>query len=199
MGVPPWQTGVSRVPQSERAKLAGQPLVRKMPSMTRRTFLTATAAVVGRPGQRLHAAANTTETGFPVGGAVRDVTPPIGRCHRHRRCLLPGRARLCDDTPPRRTAHRHPRLAPAEVLRIGNLTIAASPCETFAETGHALKAASTAAHTFAIGLANGHGGYLPTAEQHRLGGYETWAARSSLLAIDTEAAFRRTLVALVRG
>jgi hypothetical protein len=25
-----------------------------------------------------------------------------------------------------------------------------------------------------IGLANGRPGYLPTPEQHRLGGYETW-------------------------
>ena len=25
-----------------------------------------------------------------------------------------------------------------------------------------------------IGLANGRHGYLPTPEQHRLGGYETW-------------------------
>lgn len=25
-----------------------------------------------------------------------------------------------------------------------------------------------------IGLANGRYGYLPTPEQHRLGGYETW-------------------------
>jgi len=87
---------------------------------------------------------------------------------------------------------------PLQVLRIGGLTIAASPCETFAQTGLAIKAASTAAHTFTVGLANGYGGYLPTAEQHRLGGYETWAARSSLLAIEAEARLRQALVELVR-
>jgi hypothetical protein len=30
-------------------------------------------------------------------------------------------------------------------------------------------------------LANGYFGYLPTPEQHELGGYETWRARSSFL------------------
>jgi hypothetical protein len=88
---------------------------------------------------------------------------------------------------------------PLQVLRLGDLTIAASPCETFAETGLAIKAASTAAHTFTVSLANGYGGYLPTAEQHRFGGYETWAARSSFLDRDAETSLRRAFVDLVRG
>jgi neutral ceramidase len=29
-----------------------------------------------------------------------------------------------------------------------------------------------------IGLANGRHGYLPTPEQHKLGGYETWLGTS---------------------
>jgi hypothetical protein len=32
-------------------------------------------------------------------------------------------------------------------------------------------------------LANGYNGYLPTPEHHRLGGYETWRARSSYLEV----------------
>ena len=32
--------------------------------------------------------------------------------------------------------------------------------------------------TFTIELANGSYGYLPTPEQHRLGGYETWLGTS---------------------
>jgi hypothetical protein len=32
-----------------------------------------------------------------------------------------------------------------------------------------------------VSLANGYYGYLPTPEQHALGGYETWRARSSFL------------------
>ena len=35
--------------------------------------------------------------------------------------------------------------------------------------------------TFTIELANGCSGYIPTPEQHKLGGYETWPARSSFL------------------
>jgi len=88
---------------------------------------------------------------------------------------------------------------PQQALRIGDLVIAASPYETFAETGLAIKAARATGHTFTTGLANGYGGYLPPAEQHLLGGYKTWNAHSSLLAIDAEATLRRTLVELVRG
>jgi hypothetical protein len=88
---------------------------------------------------------------------------------------------------------------PLQALQIGDLRIAASPCETFAETGLAIKAASTAAHTFTVSLANGYGGYLPTAEQHRFGGYETWAARSSLLEVEAEARLRQTLIELVKS
>ncbi|HEX3658303.1 MAG TPA: hypothetical protein VHV55_21115 [Pirellulales bacterium] len=69
---------------------------------------------------------------------------------------------------------------PAEVtivlqaLRIGDVGIATSPFETFAETGLEIKARSPWHPTFTIELANGSYGYLPTPEQHRLGGYETW-------------------------
>jgi hypothetical protein len=48
--------------------------------------------------------------------------------------------------------------------------------------------------TFTIELANGYNGYLPTPEQHRLGGYETWRARSSYL--EVEASPRITAVVL---
>ncbi len=63
---------------------------------------------------------------------------------------------------------------PLQSLRIGDLAIAAIPFETFAETGLAIKQQSPAGQTFTIELANGSYGYLPTPEQHRLGGYETW-------------------------
>ncbi len=63
---------------------------------------------------------------------------------------------------------------PLQALRIGDLGIAAIPFETFAETGLELKDRSPFAHSFTIELANGSFGYLPTPEQHRLGGYETW-------------------------
>jgi hypothetical protein len=69
-------------------------------------------------------------------------------------------------------------------LRIGDLGIAAVPCEVFAATGLEIKASSPLKPTFLIELANGYNGYLPTPEQHAWGGYETWPARSSYLEVD---------------
>ncbi len=73
-----------------------------------------------------------------------------------------------------------------QAIRIGELGIVSSPCETFVETGLAVKKQSPLRPTFTIELANGYNGYLPTPEQHALGGYETWRAKSSYLAIDAE-------------
>lgn len=81
-----------------------------------------------------------------------------------------------------------------QAVRIGELGIAASPCETFVETGLAIKAASPLKPTFTIELANDYCGYLPTAEQHQLGGYETWRARSSFLEVEAEARVRTTIL-----
>jgi hypothetical protein len=61
-----------------------------------------------------------------------------------------------------------------QAIRIGDLGIATSPFETFTETGLEIKQRSPWKPTFTIELANGAYGYLPTPEQHRLGGYETW-------------------------
>lgn len=59
-------------------------------------------------------------------------------------------------------------------VRIGELGIAAIPFEVFADTGLELKAKSPFKPSFTVSLANGTYGYLPTPEQHKLGGYETW-------------------------
>ncbi len=61
-----------------------------------------------------------------------------------------------------------------QVLRIGSLGIAAIPFEVFTETGLEIKERSPMKSTFTIELANGSYGYLPTPDQHELGGYETW-------------------------
>lgn len=61
-----------------------------------------------------------------------------------------------------------------QALRIGELAVCAIPFETFAETGLDLKKRSPLPRTMVIELANGSNGYLPTPEQHKLGGYETW-------------------------
>ncbi len=61
-----------------------------------------------------------------------------------------------------------------QAIRIGDLAVCGIPFETFVETGLDLKKRSPFPQTMVIGLANGRHGYLPTPEQHKLGGYETW-------------------------
>jgi hypothetical protein len=84
-----------------------------------------------------------------------------------------------------------------QAIRIGDLGIVSSPCETFVETGLAIKKLSPLKPTFTIELANGYNGYLPTPDQHALGGYETWRAKSSYLAVDAEPQIRQTLLKLL--
>jgi neutral ceramidase len=84
-----------------------------------------------------------------------------------------------------------------QALRIGDLGIAAAPCEVFAETGLAIKRESALRPTFTIELANGYSGYLPTPRQHEWGGYETWPARSSLLEVQAETKIRAELLRLL--
>lgn len=81
-----------------------------------------------------------------------------------------------------------------QALRVGELGIAAIPCEVFTEIGLAIKKSSPLKPTFTIELANGYNGYLPTPAQHKLGGYETWRARSSYL--EEEASDKITPVVL---
>jgi hypothetical protein len=85
-----------------------------------------------------------------------------------------------------------------QALRIGDLGIGTSPCETFVETGLAIKAESPLKPTFIIELANDYCGYLPTAEHHELGGYETWRARSSFLEVGAEAKIRAKILELLK-
>jgi len=76
---------------------------------------------------------------------------------------------------------------PLQTLRIGDIGIAAIPFETFAETGLEIKEKGPLKHTFTIELANGSYGYLPTPEQHELGGYETWMGTNN---VETEASVK---------
>lgn len=61
-----------------------------------------------------------------------------------------------------------------QAIRIGDTAVCAIPFETFVEIGLDLKKRSPFSQTMVVGLANGRHGYLPTPEQHQLGGYETW-------------------------
>ncbi len=84
-----------------------------------------------------------------------------------------------------------------QVIRVGELGIAGIPCEVFAETGLAIKKESPLPSTFTIELANGYNGYLPTAQQHKWGGYETWPARSSYLETEAETKIRAAVLELL--
>jgi len=70
-----------------------------------------------------------------------------------------------------------------QAIRIGDMGIVSMPCEVFAEIGLELKRRSPLRPTFTIDLANGYNGYLPSPEQHALGGYETWRATSSYVEV----------------
>ena len=84
-----------------------------------------------------------------------------------------------------------------QAFRIGELGVVSSPCETFVETGLAIQKDSPLKPVFCVSLANGYNGYLPTAQHHEWGGYETWRARSSYLSVDSEAKVRETLLKLL--
>ena len=73
-----------------------------------------------------------------------------------------------------------------QALRIGEVGLTAIPCEVYALTGLKIKARSPLAATINIELANGAEGYIPPPEQHVLGGYNTWAARSACLEVGAE-------------
>ena len=70
--------------------------------------------------------------------------------------------------------------APVQVLRIGDICIGTSPCETFTETGLEFKQRCPFKKSFMIELAHGYYGYLPTPRHFELGGYETWPGTNCL-------------------
>src|SRR5688572_2113803 len=84
-----------------------------------------------------------------------------------------------------------------QALRLDDLSIAAIPCETFVEIGLELKAFRKDQPHFTVSLANGYNGYLPTPEHHKLGGYETWRAKSSYLEVDASPRIVAELKALL--
>lgn len=69
---------------------------------------------------------------------------------------------------------------PLTTFKIGDLGVASIPFEVFAEIGLEIKAKSPFKQTYVIGVSDGYYGYLPTPEQHELGGYETWLSTNSV-------------------
>jgi hypothetical protein len=83
--------------------------------------------------------------------------------------------------------HDHPETELVlQAARIGELGLTAIPNEVFAITGLKLKAQSPLQLTMNLELANGAEGYIPPPEQHYLGGYTTWPARSAALVPEAE-------------
>jgi hypothetical protein len=84
-----------------------------------------------------------------------------------------------------------------QAVRIGDVGITAIPNEVFGITGLKLKLQSPLPMTFNVELANGAEGYIPPPEQHKLGGYTTWPARTAGLEADAEPKIVETLLMLL--
>ena len=69
---------------------------------------------------------------------------------------------------------------PVQILRLGDICIGTTPCETFAETGMEFKKRSPFEKSFMVELAHGYYGYMPTPRHFELGGYETWPGTNNL-------------------
>ncbi|MFT5469122.1 MAG: hypothetical protein ACI8UO_004237 [Verrucomicrobiales bacterium] len=83
-----------------------------------------------------------------------------------------------------------------QAIRIGNLGISAIPNEVYGITGLKIRRQNPLDHTMNIELANGAEGYIPPPEQHHLGGYTTWEARTAGLEIEAEPRIVETLLTL---
>lgn len=84
-----------------------------------------------------------------------------------------------------------------QAIRVGGLGMAAIPNEVYGLTGLKLKAQSPLEPTMNIELAGGAEGYIPPPEQHALGGYSTWEARTAALEEEAEPKIVAALVELL--
>lgn len=84
-----------------------------------------------------------------------------------------------------------------QAIKIGRNIIGGLGGEIFSATGLYLKKKSPVPSYFTISNANGYVGYVPTAEDLELGGYETWRCRSSLLEKTGESLIRENLLDLI--
>ncbi len=84
-----------------------------------------------------------------------------------------------------------------QAIRIGDFAITGIPNEVFAISGITIKKRSPLKSTFTIELANGCEGYIPPPDQHALGGYETWRARTSCLEETAEVKIVSTVLDLL--
>ncbi len=160
--------------------------------------------------ERVHAAIRGLQyhDAVPLRAAVRKLplsyrVPDEPRLERARRIVAELGGRLPQTLPEIYAwesiyLHERPRTELLlQALRIGDLGIAALPNEVYALTGLKLKAQSPLQPLINIELANGAEGYIPPPEQHALGGYTTWAARTAGLEVQAEPRIVATLLELL--
>lgn len=85
-----------------------------------------------------------------------------------------------------------------QAIRLGEMGIVGIPNEVYASTGVTIKAETPLKPTMNISLANGNEGYIPPPEQHQLGGYTTWRARTSCLETGAEPKIRDAVLELLK-
>ena len=82
-----------------------------------------------------------------------------------------------------RWVEKHPNPAPVRArqyaARLGDGVFVTFPCEVFSEIGLKVKQRSPLEKTFVFGVAGGMGGYIPTAEEFKEGGYTALMTRFS--------------------
>jgi len=83
-----------------------------------------------------------------------------------------------------------------QALRVGDVGIGTIPTEVFVQIGLEMKKRSPFKPTFVVSLAHGYFGYLPTVEQHKFGGYETWLG-TNRLEIEAAPKIVKTLLAML--
>jgi neutral ceramidase len=66
-----------------------------------------------------------------------------------------------------------------QALIIGDIALVGVPAEFFTKLGLDIKNISPFRHTYVAELANDWIGYLPDADAHKLGGYQTWTGYHS--------------------
>ena len=89
--------------------------------------------------------------------------------------------------------------APVQALKLGEAAILALPGEIFVESGLRIKEQTSASPLVLVSLANGYIGYVCTDEALlEEGGYETWAAMSSLGGVATMPAMEGLGLSLLR-
>ncbi len=86
-----------------------------------------------------------------------------------------------------------------QAIKLGDLAITAMPNEVFALTGLKLKSRIPFNGKMNISLANGSEGYILPPEQHAMGGYTTWPARTAALVPEAEPAIVENLIKQVHA